>query len=219
MTSKLAIYGAGGFGRETAAMIEQINFQKDEWEVIGFFDDGFERDMEVDGLKILGNIGDLNSYPDNLAVCIAVADPTIRFNLVKKITNYKINFPILSHPQANLGDIKRNRFGRGSIITAGVILTTGIEVGEFGIINLSNTIGHDVKLGSCCTIMPACSISGNVSIGSCCVLGTGSRIIQSITIGDNCMVGAGSVVTKNFGSNLKILGIPARKRLSHVEGV
>jgi serine acetyltransferase len=33
------------------------------------------------------------------------------------------------------------------------------------------------------------------------------------------MVGAGSVVTKNFGSNLKILGVPARKGLSHGEGV
>lgn len=200
-------------------MIEQINLQNQEWEIIGFFDDAFEIDTEVDGLKILGNIDDLNSYPENLAVCIAVADPAHRFNLVKKIMNHKINFPILTHPQANLGDIKRNKFGRGSIITAGAILTTGIEVSEFGIINLSSTIGHDVKLGSYCTIMPACSISGNVSIGSCCVLGTGSRIIQSITIGDNCMVGAGSVVTKNFGSNLKILGVPARKRLGHVEGV
>ncbi|HEV8505007.1 MAG TPA: acetyltransferase [Chitinophagaceae bacterium] len=219
MTKRLAIYGAGGFGRETAAMVEQINLQNHEWELIGFFDDGFEIDTEVDGLKIVGNVNDLNSYPDNLAICIAVADPTVRHSLVKRITNVKISFPVLVHPQANLGDRRRNKFGKGSIVTAGVILTTGIEIGEFGIINLSTTIGHDVKLGSCCTVMPGCSISGNVSMGSCCVVGTGSRIIQSITIGDNCMVGAGSVVTKSFGSNLKILGVPARKRVSHVERV
>ena len=219
MVAKLAIYGAGGFGRETAVMIEQINNQIPSWDVIGFFDDGLKKGDEVNGLRILGGISNLNSYDGDLAVCIAMADPAIRFNLTKKITNDKILFPSIVHPQANCGDTKRNKFGKGSIITAGVILTTGIELGEFCIINLASTIGHDVKLGSCCTVMPACGISGNVSIGSCCVLGTGSRIIQGITIGENCMIGAGSVVTKSFGSNLKILGVPARKRISHVEGV
>jgi sugar O-acyltransferase (sialic acid O-acetyltransferase NeuD family) len=217
--TKLAIYGAGGFGRETAVLIDQINAQSQTWEVIGFFDDGIKKNVEVDGLKILGNIDDLNAWSHEVSVCMAVADPLIRFNLVQGVTNSKINFPPVIHPQAITGDIRRNTIGRGSIVTAGVILTTGIEVGEFSIVNLSTTIGHDVKLGSCCTVMPACSISGNVSIGSRCVLGTGSRIIQGITIGDDCMIGAGSVVTRSFGDNLKILGVPARKRTSHVGGV
>ena len=216
---KLAIYGAGGFGRETAVMIAQINEQVPTWDVVGFFDDGLKKGEEVDGLRILGNISDLNSYAGGLSVCLAVADPGVRFDLLEKITNPNIMFPSIIHPQAIVGDTERNELGRGSIITAGVILTTGIELGEFCIINLSSTIGHDVKIGTCCTVMPACSISGNVSIGSRCVLGTGSRIIQGITIGDQCMIGAGSVVTKSFGSNLKILGVPARKRVNHVEGV
>jgi sugar O-acyltransferase (sialic acid O-acetyltransferase NeuD family) len=212
----LAIYGAGGFGRETAVMIEQVNNQTPAWEVIGFFDDGLQKGIEVDALRILGGINDLNCFDDDLSVCVAVADPIIRFNMIKKIINPKINFPMIVHPQAIPGDMKRNKFGKGTIITAGVILTTGIELGDFCIINLSSTIGHDVEFGNYCTVMPACSISGNVSVGSCCVLGTGSRIIQGITIGDNCMIGAGSVVTRNFESNLKILGVPARGRLSHV---
>ena len=210
MKTKLAIYGAGGFGRETAVLIEQINTQKETWEVIGFFDDGMNRNEEVDGLKILGNMNDLNAYPDELSVCMAVADPAVRFELIKKITNARVNFPVIIHPQSILGDPKRNKLGKGSIITAGVILTTGIEIGEFVIVNLSSTIGHDVRLEPYCTVMPACSISGNVSIGPCSTLGTGSRVIQGITIGSRCLVGAGAVVTKDFGSNLKIMGIPAR---------
>ncbi len=212
MKTKLAIYGAGGFGRETAAMISQINQHKPTWEVIGFFDDGLKKNEEVDGLKILGGIDDLNSYSDNLSVCVAVADPLIRFGLVNKIINKKISFPTFIHPSAVLGEMTRNVFGKGCIITAGVILTTGIKLSDFCIINLTTTIGHDVKLGDCCTVMPGCSISGNVSIGKCSLLGTGSRIIQGITIGENCMIGAGAVVTKNFDSNLKILGVPARGR-------
>jgi sugar O-acyltransferase (sialic acid O-acetyltransferase NeuD family) len=217
LIKKLAIYGAGGFGRETAVMIQQINAARAAWELIGYFDDGLKKGGEVDGVKVIGGINELNSYPDELAVCVAVADPSIRSNLVKGIKNPLISFPVFVHPNAIVGDTKRNRFGRGSIITAGVILTTGVEFGDFCIVNLSSTIGHDVKLGACCTVMPACSISGNVLIGSGCVLGTGSRIIQGITIGDNCMVGAGSVITKSFGSNLKLLGVPARKRMANVE--
>jgi sugar O-acyltransferase (sialic acid O-acetyltransferase NeuD family) len=217
LTKKLAIYGAGGFGRETAVMIHQINGTRSTWELIGYFDDGLTKGGEVDGLRILGGINELNSYPRDIDVCVAVADPSIRTNLVKRITNARINFPVVAHPNAIVGDTERNKFGRGSIITAGVIFTTGVEVGEFCIVNLSSTIGHDVKLGACCTVMPACSISGNVSIGPCCVLGTGSRIIQGISIGENCMIAAGSVVTKSFGSNLKLLGVPARKRMAHVE--
>ncbi len=146
MRKKLAIYGAGGFGRETAVMVAQINHQTPTWEVIGFFDDGLKKNDEIDGLKILGDINDVNSYPNDLSVCIAVADPAIRFNMVRKISNPKINYPLLIHPQSITGDGNRNKFGRGSIITAGVILTTGIELGDFCIINLSSTIGHDVKL-------------------------------------------------------------------------
>ncbi len=206
----LAIYGAGGFGRETAVLIQQINRQTPTWDVIGFFDDGLQKEDEVDGLTVLGNSNDLNSHSDELSVCVAVADPVIRFNLINRITNSRINFPTLIHPQVIGLDSNRNKLGRGCIVTAGVILTTGIEIGEFGLVNLSTTIGHDAKLGQCCTVMPGCSISGNVSVGACCVMGTGSRIIQGITIGANCRIGAGSVVTKSFGSDLKIVGVPAR---------
>lgn len=210
MKKKLAIYGAGGFGRETAVMISQINDHTPSWDVIGFFDDGLRKESEVDGLKILGGIDNINSWPEDLSLCVSVADPSTRKVLVNKITNNKIHFPLIAHPSAILGDVARNKFGKGSIITAGVILTIGIDIGDFCVVNLSTTIGHDVVLGEYCTVMPGCSISGNISIGERCLMGTGSRIIQGITIGENCMIGAGAVVTKSFNSNLKIVGVPAR---------
>jgi sugar O-acyltransferase (sialic acid O-acetyltransferase NeuD family) len=215
LKNNIAIYGAGGFGREMAAMIRPLTHGP----LIGFFDDGIPRGTEVDGLPVLGGIFDLNSYASALSLCVAVAAPRSRSNLIKKITNPKIDFPVLVHPSAILGDVQRNQFGQGAIVAAGSILTTGIVVGEFCILNLACTIGHDVTIGPCSTLMPACSISGNVSIGAETVVGTGARIIQGITIGDHCMIGAGAVVTKSFGSDLKLLGVPARKRSNHVEGV
>jgi len=37
---KIAIIGAGGFGRETLLAVHQINGCQEEWKIIGFFDDG-----------------------------------------------------------------------------------------------------------------------------------------------------------------------------------
>ncbi len=206
---KLAIYGAGGFGREMALMVRQINLNNPEWNLIGFFDDGIEAGRQVDGLPVIGGIETLNVFSDSIAVCMAIAKPMIRVQIVEKITNKNVSYPVLVHPNALTGS-ENNFFGRGCIITAGVILTTGISLGEFSIVNLSTTIGHDSSLGDFCTVMPGCSISGNVLIGSQTVMGTGSRIIQGIRIGENCLVGAGGVVTKSFGDAKKIMGVPAR---------
>ncbi len=35
----IAIYGAGGFGREVACLIHIINKKTPQWNLIGFFDD------------------------------------------------------------------------------------------------------------------------------------------------------------------------------------
>ena len=36
----IVIFGAGGFGRETAALIRDIDLQDERWHFLGFIDDG-----------------------------------------------------------------------------------------------------------------------------------------------------------------------------------
>lgn len=205
----LAIYGAGGLGREVALMIAQINRREPSWTLEGFYDDGVSKDSVIDGLPVLGGMEDLNQRKDSLSLVIAIADPQVRKSIADRITNESVHFPVLIHPDANPGG-EDNYFGRGTIITAGCILTTGIVTGEFVIINLLSTIGHDVKLGSFTIVMPGCNISGNVQIGECSLIGTGAKVLQNLTLGINCTVGAGAVVTKDFGDGVTIVGIPAR---------
>lgn len=204
----LAIYGAGGFGRETALMIEQINAACPKWKLLGYFDDGLEKGAEVNGLPVLGGIAEVNTYAQPLSLVVAVADPGQRRKLVETIQNGNLSFPVLAHPSASLGSVT-NFFGEGCIITAGCILTTDIVLGDFSIVNLTSTIGHDVKVGSFCSIMPGCNISGNVQIGEATMMGTGARILQNLTIGKSCRIGAGAVVTKTFGDGLTLIGVPA----------
>ncbi len=209
MIERIAIVGAGGFGREVALMIQQINSIKRTWELIGFFDDGIQKDFLVDEVTVIGTTSELNECDFPLAVVIAIADSKIRESIFKSITNTNISFPSISHPSAILGSPK-NVFQEGVIIGAGSILTTGIHLGSFTIVNLNCTIGHDVITGNFCTIMPGSNISGNIQIGDFTLIGTGVQVIQNLSVGSNCIIGAGSVVTHDINSGQKVAGIPAR---------
>lgn len=207
--SDIAIYGAGGFGRETALLIQQLSQTDESWNLIGFFDDGLKKGAMVDSLPVLGGIEELNNYTQPLGIVMAIADPANRRTRVEGIINRKVTFPAISHPSALLGS-PSNSFGHGVIITAGVILTTGVRIGDFSIINLATTIGHDATVGEFTAIMPQCSISGNVTIGNGTYIGAGARILQGVTLGADCVVGAGAVVTQPFPNGSKVVGVPAR---------
>jgi sugar O-acyltransferase (sialic acid O-acetyltransferase NeuD family) len=209
LTKDIAIYGAGGLGRELALMICQINKQSPQWNLIGFFDDNRRSTEVVDDWGVLGGLSEANNYPAPLAIAIGISDPHVRFQLVDKLISRQLNFPTLIHPSCNAGDEKRNLMGRGVILTANVILTTGIKIDDFVIVNLSTTIGHDVTIGSCSSIMPGCNLSGNVKIGKRCQVGTGAQFLQNLSIGEDSIVGAGAVVTKSFPAHSKLIGMPA----------
>lgn len=204
----LAIYGAGGFGRETSLMIEQINQVEKRWNVTGFYDDKIKQGERVDGYAVLGGLPEVKKLPASSSLVVAVADPLLRRKIVEQLKDQAFDYPVLIHPRAMTGSTS-NSIGRGCIITAGCIFTTAISLGEFCIINLAATIGHDARIGNYTTIMPGCNISGNVSIGMLSMIGTGVQILQNLTLGDACKVGAGAVVTKNFGNSATLIGIPA----------
>jgi FlaA1/EpsC-like NDP-sugar epimerase len=82
----IVIAGAGGFGRETAWLIRQINESQATWNLLGYYDDQKEGTV-LDGLPVLGNLGALNHITQSLGVVIAIADPAIRKKIYKNISS------------------------------------------------------------------------------------------------------------------------------------
>lgn len=204
----IAIYGAGGFGRETALLIRQINGNSRKWNITGFYDDGKNLGSTIDGFPVLGGMEELRRE-NPTDVVIAIADPVIRHTIYHALSGNDFTFPTLVHPTVQPGD-PLNQIGRGAILGAGVILTTHVSIGDFVIINLSCTIGHDVEVGAFSTIMPGCHISGNVVIGEQAMLGTGSILLSNISIANKVRVGAGAVVTRSHvDEGETLIGIPA----------
>ncbi len=206
----IAIFGAGGFGLEVAMLIEQINMDKHEWNLIGFFDDGVPAGKTVNEWQVLGGVNDLNAWSRPLAVAFALGIPKTKQAIVNKIDNSKLWFPTLVHPSAVMGFPKYVDIGHGSIVCAGSIITTNIHIGRFVIINLACTVGHETEIGDFCSFMPTCNISGEVIIGTASFWGTGAKVINRCTIGDHTTIGAGAVVINDLPSDVTAAGVPAK---------
>ena len=115
-----------------------------------------------------------------------------------------------AHPSVLIGSKEYVRIGKGCIICAANIITTNIEIGDFTILNLACTVGHDTIIGDYASFMPSVNISGEVIVSECVYVGTGAKIINQLEIGACTIVGAGAVVAKSLPSDCTAVGVPAR---------
>jgi sugar O-acyltransferase (sialic acid O-acetyltransferase NeuD family) len=204
---EIAIIGAGGFGREVAWLINDINQVKPQWNLVGFVDDDPELNGQtIAGLPVLGNLAWLAKQ--QLAVVCAIGNPLVKRKVLQQLADSQNTYPILIHPSVLMSDDVR--IGEGTIICAGNILTVNIDLGKHVILNLSCTIGHDAVIKDYCSLMPGIRLSGNTVLEEAVHIGTGSSIIQGITIGRNAVIGMGSVVIKDIPNNSTAVGVPAR---------
>lgn len=206
----IAIFGIGGFGREVLTLIQDINRVKPQWNIIGFFDDAHEIGHQIHGLKNLGGTKELCEWKTPLAVTIAIGTPRIKQSILSNIHNNLIEYPTLIHPSVIIGDRDYVEIGCGCIICANTIITCDIKIGDFVILNLACTLGHDTILKDYCAFMPTCNISGECVIEEGVYCGTGVKIINQTSIGANTIVGAGAVVTKPIPANCTAVGTPAK---------
>lgn len=206
----IAIFGVGGFGREVLTLIQDINKIEPTWNVVGFFDDGYEVGYQVHGLKNLGGTQELNEWKTPLALALAIGTPRIKKAISNKIHNVLVEYPTLIHPSVIIGDKDSVKLGKGCIICAYSVITCDIEIGDFVILNLACTVGHDSVVKNNCAFMPSCNVSGECIIDEGVYLGTGVKVINRTSIGAETIVGAGAIVTTSLPAKCTAVGVPAK---------
>ena len=206
----IAIFGVGGFGREVLALIKDINSEKTQWNILGFFDDGYEKGVMINGYPNLGKTEDLNNWEKPISIAVSVGNPVTKKKIIDEITNPLVNYPTLIHPLAWIGDKEFVEIGKGCIICAGTLITTNIKIEDFVILNLGCTVGHDTVIKNYAAFMPSVNISGEVTIGEGVYVGTGAKIINQLEIGEYTIVGAGAVVAKTLPARCTAVGVPAK---------
>jgi len=210
----IAIFGAGGFGREVACLIKIINDSKEEpeWNFIGFFDDNPElKGKHNEYGEELGGMDKLNAKKSPLSLAIAIGSPSTVKKVVSKIHNQFIDFPNLFHPKTNFFDKNNISFGRGNIICVGCSFSINVHIGDFNTFNGYVGIGHDATIGNFNSLMPAVRISGEVKIGEENFIGCAAVVLQQIAIGNKTTIGANSTVIRKTKDGNTYVGNPATK--------
>ncbi len=211
MKKDIVLIGAGGFGREVLWQLKEIDKQEKQYNILGFVDDRLADNLSnytIDGLPVLGDNQWLVNYPKKICAVICIGNARKRKEVYEKVnTNSNIVFPAIISKDVKCSDSVS--FGQGCIICLSNVMTVNITIGDFVIVNLDCTVGHDSVLEDFVTLYPSVNVSGNVHIGSCSEIGTGANIIQGMDIGDNSIIGAGSVVVKKIPSNCTAVGVPA----------
>ncbi len=208
----IAVYGAGGLGREVLRIAEDINAAKDvrdRWRLLGFFDDGIPEGTLVGKYPVLGGLHRLQSWATPVDVAFGIAAPDIKKRLVEALAgNPDLSYPVLCHPLAS--------------VASDATLSPGVVVAQFAFVSLESTlspfvflntgaqVGHDCRVGRYASVMPSVNISGNVSVGDAAFLGVKATILQGLSVGEGATVGAGSLVISDVPAGCTVLGNPAR---------
>ena len=205
----LVIIGTGGVGRETAQIVEEINKVSPQWNILGFIDDNKDEIGKIiNGYGVLGDRTYLNCIEKEVYVVIAIANHSVKEELVNYLTNENIKYATIIHPSVKIHD--SIKIGEGSIIYPGVIMTVDIKVGNHVIISPKCGIGHDTIIEDYVTLLWNVNVSGAERIRQGATLGSGCTIIQGLEIGKNSFVGAGAVVIRDVEENKTAVGVPSR---------
>ncbi len=203
---RLAIIGAGGFGREVACIINKLA----EWDLIGFYDDRVETGLDMGYGIVIGSISELNDVQEPIDVVLAIGNPETTKKIEAQITNPLVSFPNIIAPNAFFYDWDSLKMGKGNIIGPNTSVSCNVTLGDFNILNVFTQVGHDATFGNHNVVMPSVNISGAVVIGDGNLFGVKSTVIQGIKIGDDITLAPNSVLTRNAKDGKTYLGNPAK---------
>ncbi|MFT4644126.1 MAG: sugar O-acyltransferase (sialic acid O-acetyltransferase NeuD family) [Planctomycetota bacterium] len=206
----IVIIGSGGFAKEVAFLIEEINQKQSEWNILGYIDS--DKNTSNGPYSVYGNDEWLMNITIPIYVVFGIGNPPLIEKLYSKFkTNKNIHFPNLIHPNV-VADWKNIPIGEGNVICASNTFTTDIVIGNANIINLDCTIGHDTIIGNFNVLNPSTNISGGVKIGNLNLIGTSATVLQYLNITNNITIGAGALLTKDATEEGVYIGNPAKKR-------
>jgi sugar O-acyltransferase (sialic acid O-acetyltransferase NeuD family) len=213
-SNRIVIFGTGGFGRECLQVAldtaRAANPGPDGTfpEIAGFLDDNAAKwGQIVNGYPVLGGIDWLRDQRD-VSVVLGVGAPSVKRKIRERLDGMAVRVATLVHPSAIVGE--QVTIGAGSVVCAGVIITTNIDIGECVTFNLGVTIGHDCRISTYCTFSPGSHVSGYVEAGPGCDFGTGSVIIQGKSVGEWSVIGAGAAVVSDLPPLCVAVGVPAK---------
>ena len=212
MPKKVIIIGGVGTGTVIGSAIEDIVRERQEWELLGFLNDGMKVGEELNGFPVLGTVDEAKRF--NAKDCYfvyALVTTKKAYERVQRLHSLGIpdeKFATLKHPTAV---IARNvRLGYGVVLMPGAIISPDAVIGNHTQLYANSFVGHNTTVGSYCLIANNASIGAFINIEDGVHVGSNCSIIERVTLGKWSVVGLGAVVVKDVPPNTTVVGNPAR---------
>lgn len=216
MAERIVVIGAGGQAREISWLVRDLARHGERVAIAGFVVSDLSRLKRTDSADLV--LGDLTwvrqSRESFDGLAIGIGDPGARLQVASELGDFDPSWwPALVHPRAIVGDTCR--VGHGVLVGAGAIVTVGVTLHPFCLVNFGTTVGHEAEIGEGSVVNPGASVAGGVRIGRRVLVGSGAQILQYLSVGDGAVVGAGAVVTRDVAAGETVVGAPARPLQRH----
>jgi len=207
---RIAIFGAGGLGREILQALRDMQAAGAPVECAGFIvDPGVAAAESLHGLPVRRGLEALLLGDANLHLVVALGDPAARARIVQRVeAAVGPRFARVVHPRAWIGNTVQ--IGDGSMVLGLASVTTDVRLGRHVLVNPNASIAHDCVLEDFVTLAPAVALAGGVHLEEGCELGIGARVAPRLRLGRWSVVGAGAVVIRPTPSGATVVGVPAR---------
>ena len=215
MTTPLVVAGAGGFGRETLDVAEAINAAAPSpvWHLVGVVDDAItdvnrER-LTARSVPFLGTIDEfLREQGATASYVVGIGSPHVRRRVAARFDDAGLSPATLVHPSVTCGAV--SVFGAGTVVCAGVTISTNVRLGHHVHINPNATIGHDTVIDDYVSINPLAGISGDCVIESGVLVGAGAIVLNGLRVGQGATLGGAACAISDVLSGTTVVGVPAR---------
>lgn len=201
------LVAASGLAREVLAVIRSVGHDR----VIGFLDDDESKwGTMLSDLPILGGIGAAEGF-SGAQLLLCTGKGAHRESIARRLgaLGYRDDdYATVVHESVEVPPTCS--VGRGSILLAGVVLTTEVTVARHVVAMPHVTLTHDNVIGSFVTLCAGTTLGGGVTVGERAYLGMSSSVREGVHIGADAVLGMGAVLTRDMPSAETWYGVPAR---------
>lgn len=205
---ELLLIGASGLAREVLSLLRAQSDPRSVW----FIDDRPALwGTSIDGVLVVGGLSEVANHP-TAEIVICVGRGAGRAALVDRLAEFNVSegrFARVIHRSVEIPD--SCEVGTGSILLAGVAMTTNVKLGQHVVIMPNVTLTHDDLVESFATLCAGVALGGHARIGEGAYLGMNASVREGIRVGRRGVLGMGAVLTQDLPSEETWVGVPAHR--------
>jgi len=203
----LVIVGAGAFARELYHFLPK-SFAPGSVKLKGFLSNN-SHDLDKFSIPepILSDPEAYKPQPnDRFLLAIGQIEP--RKRVVETLKSRGAVFLTMIHPTAYVdpGAV----MGEGCIVYPFATIMNDVHIGDFVMLNIYSSAGHDTQIGSYSNLSPYATMNGFSVLEEEVFLGTHSSVLAYHRVGKGSKVSANSSVTQDVKPNTLVFGVPGR---------